>query len=138
MRADDARLRLYVNTAADIDDETLLTVIRDTLVKNCFIEGRKNFVNISRAVLLLMRGMDRGEHVVGLFKKVSDALCNERSSKTIERSVRSAVRGAWSRAVRHGVFEETTLLKYYSGFPRSKVFLRDVAENVMKQLPPEA
>ena len=59
MRADDARLRPYVNTAADIDDETLLTVIRDTLVKNCFIEGRKNFVNISRAVLLLMRGMDR-------------------------------------------------------------------------------
>ena len=136
MKPDDARLRLYVNVLAGVDDETLLLMIRNALEKNCFINGRKNFVNISLSARLLAKGMDRGENVVGLFKKVAAELDEERSSKAIERSIRSALHGAWSRACKHGRFAETTLLCRYDKCPRSKDFLWDLAAEVLEKIRP--
>ena len=124
---------VYMNAVSDVDDETLMSAIETLLKNNCFIEGRKNFINIANGVLLLVRSMDQGENVVGLFKKVSDRLDGIRSSKNIERSIRSALKGAWNRAEKRNVFDDTSLLSTYASIPRSKDFLRGVAEDVIEK-----
>lgn len=132
--AHSSKMAAYQRAYQEIAGSPVSLCIEEILRNNCFASGTVYFVNICMSVNMIVEALMRGGTVSGVFEKVSKKYEGAVSAKTIERSIRSAIYGAWNRAIKNNVLEATSVFGSYPVRPKSTSFLRDVAAIVAAKL----
>lgn len=124
---DPGKMAAFVKAFDEIEKHRHAGFVVETLTENCFVPMRINFINIVIAVVLIIENGVPGGKPKSLYGMTSARVCGRNTPKAIERSIRSAVCGAWARAKRQEPNSGATLFNGLTERPKAMAFLKAVA-----------